>query len=74
MPDIIDRAQDAEAAFRDDALARRELRALHESAAPTRSRSCRDCGAEIPAERLAAVPTAARCWECQHRHERYKGA
>jgi phage/conjugal plasmid C-4 type zinc finger TraR family protein len=26
---------------------------------------CRECGAEIPAGRLAAVPGACRCVECQ---------
>jgi RNA polymerase-binding protein DksA len=30
---------------------------------------CADCGAEIPAERLLAYPTAKRCMDCQQRHE-----
>ncbi|WP_413207779.1 TraR/DksA family transcriptional regulator [Rhodospirillum sp. A1_3_36] len=31
---------------------------------------CRDCGCEIPAERLAVLPWAARCVDCQDDHER----
>jgi RNA polymerase-binding protein DksA len=31
---------------------------------------CADCGADIPLERLRAEPGAARCIQCQARHER----
>lgn len=31
---------------------------------------CTDCGDEIAAERLAAHPTAIRCFQCQHKYER----
>jgi len=31
---------------------------------------CVDCGADIPIERLRAQPAAARCVECQQRHEK----
>ena len=31
---------------------------------------CLDCGADIPFERLSAELGAARCVECQQRHER----
>ena len=31
---------------------------------------CTDCGAEIDFERLHAAPEAARCVECQARHEK----
>ncbi|MDM7455686.1 MAG: TraR/DksA family transcriptional regulator [Tepidimonas sp.] len=31
---------------------------------------CTDCGAEIPAARLHAAPTAQRCIDCQARYER----
>jgi RNA polymerase-binding transcription factor DksA len=35
---------------------------------------CVDCGAEIAFERLRAEPAAARCVECQARHEKtYRG-
>jgi RNA polymerase-binding protein DksA len=30
---------------------------------------CTDCGAEIPAQRLLAYPTAKRCMACQQRRE-----
>jgi RNA polymerase-binding protein DksA len=30
---------------------------------------CVDCGADIPALRLLAYPTAKRCMACQQRHE-----
>lgn len=30
--------------------------------------TCVDCGGQIPAERLEALPTAARCLACQARH------
>jgi RNA polymerase-binding protein DksA len=31
---------------------------------------CIDCGQEIAARRLAALPTARRCVQCQSRHEK----
>ena len=31
---------------------------------------CTDCGAEIGLERLRAEPEAARCIDCQRRHEK----
>lgn len=31
--------------------------------------NCRECGREIPAERLAAVPEAVRCLDCQRHFE-----
>lgn len=31
---------------------------------------CTECGADIPAQRLLAYPTAKRCMACQQRHER----
>jgi DnaK suppressor protein len=31
--------------------------------------TCADCRAPIPPSRLEAVPDAARCIECQRRHE-----
>ena len=34
---------------------------------------CVDCGAEIPLERLIALPQAARCIACQQRGERSHG-
>jgi RNA polymerase-binding protein DksA len=34
---------------------------------------CGDCGDEISLERLAAHPSAARCIQCQSKHERLYG-
>jgi RNA polymerase-binding protein DksA len=34
---------------------------------------CADCGDEISVERLAAHPSAARCVQCQSKHERLYG-
>lgn len=31
---------------------------------------CEDCGNDIPAKRLNALPGARRCVECQETHER----
>ena len=31
---------------------------------------CMDCGGEIESERLQALPTARRCWDCQSVFER----
>ncbi|WP_413206733.1 TraR/DksA family transcriptional regulator [Rhodospirillum sp. A1_3_36] len=31
---------------------------------------CEDCGCEIPPNRLAVLPWAARCLDCQGDHER----
>ena len=36
--------------------------------APDR-RDCADCGNPIPRRRLAALPSAQRCYGCQLRHE-----
>jgi RNA polymerase-binding protein DksA len=50
-----------------------ELRELEAAAARIAEGSygqCVDCGAEIPVERLRARPGAARCVECQGRHEK----
>ena len=33
---------------------------------------CRDCGEQIPVERLKLIPHAVRCRECQEQHEAYK--
>ena len=47
-----------------DEEARRIAEALHALEAGTYG-TCVDCGAEIPADRLRAVPEAVRCLECQ---------
>ncbi len=35
-------------------------------------RLCEDCNAEIPTQRLHALPTATRCTTCQTQQERYE--
>jgi DnaK suppressor protein len=43
------------------------LRRIEQSIAPAQpgdERECRDCGKEIPAERLAVLPRAMRCVKC----------
>jgi len=61
---------------RSDALRRRAPRSRASmAAAPAESRrpvapgTCADCGGGIVAGRLAAVPGAERCIECQRRFE-----
>lgn len=70
--DPLDQAADLTDQQRDDALAAGAATraALFRGAAPT-ARDCIDCGDPIPAERLAAVPGAARCVLCQQIHEDY---
>ncbi|MGE5624529.1 MAG: TraR/DksA family transcriptional regulator [Bacillota bacterium] len=36
--------------------------------------TCIDCGGKIAEARLTAYPTAKRCWACQEKHERRRGA
>lgn len=36
----------------------------------SKTRYCIDCGEEIPAERLKAVPGTVRCLHCQNEYER----
>ena len=48
----------------------RELEAACKRLAEGTYGICADCGADIPIERLRAQPAAARCVECQQRHEK----
>lgn len=66
MPDEVDMAQQVE-------ILDREV-AIHRAVQPRREKQlitpggkviCRGCGEYIPPERLKALPTAARCVECQ---------
>ena len=68
--DVIDDAQEAEALYREDAIAI----ALGRAPAGHQCREhgvivCADCGRPIPAARLAAMPGATRCRECQEEAE-----
>jgi RNA polymerase-binding transcription factor DksA len=51
-----------------DEEARRIAEALHALELGTYG-TCVECGAEIPAERLKAVPEAVRCLDCQRAFE-----
>jgi len=80
--DWIDASQDEQERFREEALRKhlRKLNAylgddrspgLHPSGAgPGQRRVCRDCGADIEPARLAVMPFAVRCAECQALKER----
>jgi phage/conjugal plasmid C-4 type zinc finger TraR family protein len=63
VADEIDRAQESEAQFQEDALraARRGSKVQVLSA----NRRCFDCDEPIAAERIALVPWAVRCIDCQ---------
>ncbi len=67
MTDIVDAAQEREAAYLEE-----RLRAQADSAALGRAGSgiCADCGEAIPAARRRALPSAIRCVDCQAWHER----
>ncbi|MEE2025044.1 TraR/DksA family transcriptional regulator [Alkalimonas mucilaginosa] len=69
MPDIFDRAAELEQRQRDQAL----TAALNRPKEPPRQdengRYCISCGIQIPAARLAIVPSAVRCVSCQQEHE-----
>lgn len=53
-----------------DLLELRALEAARKRLADGAYGICVDCGADIGFERLQAEPTAARCVECQQRHEK----
>jgi phage/conjugal plasmid C-4 type zinc finger TraR family protein len=64
MTDAVDDAQLATQAFTDAALSQVRRPAVRR-AVPAGPAWCVDCGDEIPAARLAAVPDAERCVDCQ---------
>lgn len=77
--DEIDLAQDYEAMHREIALREHFRRRNSESrdpglhpkgAGPGERRICRDCGEEIETARLAVMPFAVRCTQCQGIKER----
>lgn len=60
MPDLMDAIQDAQA----EASEALQARARIPDAEPPTWRACDDCGDEIPAERLAVMPSAECCVGC----------
>jgi DnaK suppressor protein len=76
MGDSIDKAQEYDQIFRQNALdkhfaGRNSARSGNTPYIPaTTNRECEDCGKTIPANRLKANPAARRCIECQTRKEK----
>lgn len=66
MADWIDEAQQLDTDRREAALAARRAA----PATPPATGICRDCGDPIDPERLAALPHAIRCLDCQLAAER----
>ncbi|EAO9266757.1 TraR/DksA family transcriptional regulator [Salmonella enterica] len=62
--DDIDRASELEAQFTERSLAEHQHR-VHHPVPVTAVRDCEDCGCVIPPERLAAIPGAVCCVDCQ---------
>jgi phage/conjugal plasmid C-4 type zinc finger TraR family protein len=78
MNDIVDRAQELDQLYRDEAIAHH--RATHPVPAvlgdgeqTIRPRDCA-CGVAIPMERLARDPFAERCVPCQTDFEKHERA
>ena len=69
MTDLVDRAQEAEEQYRQDALRAHRERASRVTHA---RRQCADCGTTIPQRRLEALPGATRCTPCQSATDRRK--
>jgi RNA polymerase-binding transcription factor DksA len=53
-----------------DAGPAREPAAAGRAQAAASARRCAECGADIPARRLRAMPRATRCLDCQRATER----
>lgn len=72
MADIADDAQAAEALHLAEAEARRRSAASSDPLGPLWVAGvpwCRECGEEIPATRIQAVPQTCRCVRCQEEWE-----
>lgn len=68
--DDVDRAQDVTERFHKDCLAEHRRRTLPHRTDASR-RDCADCGCPIPPARLAALPDALCCVDCQQLREAY---
>ena len=69
MGDIIDMAQAREERERENALRARELRARATCGVSNEGGVCPDCGDAIEPQRLAVIPNAVRCADCQGARE-----
>ena len=65
MPDAIDRAAELEQRQRDQAIKAALKRPKETPRQDENGRYCVECSIQIPALRLAKVPYAVRCIECQ---------
>ncbi len=65
MADFCDLASEAERKFKDAALAKAGAVSQVQLVDQAGRVICLECGEPIPANRLAAMPGAARCVECQ---------
>jgi RNA polymerase-binding protein DksA len=76
VPDTVDAAEERlRGALRNAEMDRdvselRDIEAARERLRTGEFGTCVDCGMEIPAERLDALPASARCIECQQLYER----
>ena len=76
VPDSVDAAEERlRGALRNVEMDRdvselRDIEAARERLRTGEFGTCVDCGMEIPAERLDALPASARCIECQQLYER----
>lgn len=70
MSDDFDRASARETEERDAIIASRKRFPLPAMSPPCETVHCTDCGDEIPAARLVAVPAARRCTFCEEAAER----
>jgi RNA polymerase-binding transcription factor DksA len=76
VPDTVDAAEERlRGALRNAEMDRdvselRDIEAARERLRNGEFGTCVDCGMQIPAERLNALPASARCVECQQRYER----
>lgn len=69
MADEADRADHIQELQRASALADVLERAPERALMIEGLECCRDCANPIPLARLRALPSAARCMECQEQHE-----
>lgn len=65
MPDLVDMAQLYETLDREAAIRRVVQRKQDQQHVVDGVVRCRDCGDPVQPERLAAMPDACRCTECQ---------
>ncbi len=72
MVDLIDQAQAAEEAHREESLAahqRRVVACMH-ARRPGEDADCLRCGREIEAQRRRTLPLTDKCAACAHDYER----